>query len=79
MHDQRIPPCEQDDSTDSAILGLLIDSQVPWATSEVALEIGGDVDATDGIARLAGAGLVHRLDGFVWATRAAVRGQRLAL
>jgi hypothetical protein len=79
MHDQRTSPAEQDDSTDNAILGLLLDSPTPWATAEVAREIGDDVDATDGIARLARGGLIHRLDGFVFATRAAVRGRRLAL
>jgi hypothetical protein len=78
MHDQRTP-AEREDSTDSAILGLLLDSPTPWATGEVARELGDDVDATDGIARLVGAGLVHRLDRYVWATRAASRGQRLAL
>ena len=78
MHDQRTP-VEQDDSMDSAILGLLLDSRTPWAACEVAREVGDDVAAADGLSRLAGAGLVHRLDSFVWATRAAVRGQRLAL
>ena len=78
MHDQPTP-ADQQDSTDSAILGLLFDSPTPWATAEVARELGDEVAATDGLAHLVGAGLVHRLDGFVWATRAAVRGQRLAL
>lgn len=64
---------------DSAILGLLLDSPTLWATDEVAREIGDDVAAADGLARLAGAGLVHRLDRFVFATQAAERAQRLAL
>jgi hypothetical protein len=80
MHDQPIPtPAEQDDEIDSSILGLLTDCPVPWSAEEVAREIGDAVGATDGLGRLARAGLVHRLDGFVFATRAAVRGQRLAL
>lgn len=77
MHDQPTP-AEQDDQIDSAIMVLLIDSPVPVATYEVAREVG-DVEATDGLARLVRAGLVHRLDGFVFATRAALRGRRLVL
>ncbi len=63
--------------SDRAILGLLIDEdcQRPWSVAEIEREIGHD--AADGIARLHGAGLAHRLDGFVWATRAAVAADQL--
>jgi hypothetical protein len=62
---------EQDNMIDSSILGLLMleTSHRPWAVEEIAREMGQDV--TDSLNRLYGGGLVHRLDGFVWATRAA--------
>jgi hypothetical protein len=71
MQDQRtLTPAEEDGQTDSAILGLLIDSDVqrPWSRDEIDREIGGDT--TDSLNRLYGAGLIHRLQGFVWVTRA---------
>ena len=76
MHDQRIHDPEQ---IDSAILGLLVgpDSQRPWSDEEVAREIGSKVETADGLARLAGAGLCHRLKDFVWASRAALHAERL--
>lgn len=63
--------------SDRAILGLLIDEdcQRLWSVAEIEQEIGED--ATSGLARLHGAGLAHRLDGFVWATRAAVEADQL--
>jgi hypothetical protein len=64
----------QDDATDQAIMGLLlIDHPGLWSVGEVAREMGDELRAQDGLARLAGAGLIHRLDGFVFATRAAAR------
>jgi hypothetical protein len=73
MHDEPTPTViEQDAQEDSALLGLLMleTSHRPWAVEEVAREMGRDV--TDSLNRLYGGGLMHRLDGFVWATRAAV-------
>lgn len=66
---------------DSAILGLLLDpgSQRPWSEEEIASEIGDRVETVDGLARLAGAGLCHRLSSFVWASRAALHGDALRL
>jgi hypothetical protein len=63
MHDQRRP--------DRVILALLTDSgaQRPWSVDEMEREIAQDV--TDSLARLYGGGLIHRLDRFIWATRAA--------
>jgi hypothetical protein len=81
MHDQRSSTvAEGEDQVDAAILGLLLhpDAQRPWAEDEVAREVGDPLAVTDGLARLFGAGLVHRLEGFVFATRAAVRGEQLA-
>lgn len=78
MHDQR-SPAEADDQNDAAVLSLLLDldAQRPWSIDEVAREIGDSLAVTDSLARLHGAGLVHRLGGFVFATRAAQRGTEL--
>jgi predicted transcriptional regulator len=76
MHDQRSSAPEQ---VDSAILGLLLEpgAQRPWSVEEVAREIGDEVATADALARLAGAGLLHRLNSFVWASRAALLAERL--
>ncbi len=65
-------PAERADHADSVVLRLLVseDSHRPWAIEEVEREIGRD--PTDSLGRLYGAGLIHRLDHFVWASRAAV-------
>jgi hypothetical protein len=45
-----------------------------WSLEELSLEIGDETDTVDGVRRLHTVGLVHRTsDGFVFATRAAVR------
>ncbi len=79
MRDQRTP-AEQDDATDQAVLSLLLDDAVqrPWSVEEVARELGDSLAAGDSLARLCGVGLVHRLDGFVFATRPALWATRLA-
>lgn len=80
MHDQPTH-VEQDDRIDGSILAMLLDhdAQRPWSEIEVGREVGHDLAAEDSLRRLAGAGLVHRLDGFVFATRAAVHVRRLSL
>ena len=59
---------------DSGVYGLLIhpDRQRPWSVGELVLELGSRLDVEDALARLHGAGLVHRCGEFVWATRAAL-------
>ncbi len=72
---------EDDDKFDLAVLDLLLHdrSSGPWAIEELVREIGDRVAVEDALARLYGAGLVHRLqEGFVFATRAAVRATQLA-
>jgi hypothetical protein len=68
------PACDEA-RIDWAILNLLIDTdqQRPRAVEELIREHGNQRDALDGIDRLHGAGLIHRTDGFVFATRAAIR------
>ena len=65
-------PAEREALIDGAILGLLVndDSHRPWSVQEVEREV--QRDATDSLGRLHGGGLIHRLDGFVWAARPAV-------
>jgi predicted transcriptional regulator len=51
------------------------DPHRPWSLDELARECGAE--AGESVARLQRAGLVHRLEDFVWATRAAVRAREL--
>jgi hypothetical protein len=77
MHTQ---PNYDPEQVDSAILGLLVDpgASRPWSVDEVAREIGEEVATADGLARLIGAGLAHRIgEGFVWASRAALHAEAL--
>lgn len=82
MQDQRIQTvADEEAQTDQAILGLLLtDSAAIWSVEEMVSEIGNNpIHVTDSINRLAGIGLVHRFDGFVFASRAAARATELAL
>jgi predicted transcriptional regulator len=79
MHDEPTPTViERDAQEDSVILALLMleTSHRPWAVEEVARDMGRDV--TDSLNRLYGGGLIHRHDGFVWASRAAVMADEIA-
>ncbi len=53
--------------------------QRPWAVPELVLEIGNRIEVEDALARLHGAGLVHRCGEFVWATRAALAADAIEL
>ena len=81
MQDQRSHQLADGEAgIDRAVLALLLDedSQRPWALDEVARELGDAEDARDALTRLCDAGLVHRLDRFVFATRPAVHAARLS-
>ena len=75
--EKRIPACESEEARiDWLVLDLLIDDdrQRPWSVHEVIREHGHLQNALDGLDRLHGAGLIHKTeDGFVFATRAAIR------
>lgn len=78
MHDQPSQsPGERMDQLDRSLLAALTsnDSHRPWSVDEIASELATDPSAP--LARLSRAGLIHRSGDFVWATRAAVRGQEL--
>jgi hypothetical protein len=67
--------------TESGIFDRLTlpDQQRPWAVRELVLEIGDQIEVEDALARLHGAGLVHRCGEFVWATRAALAAVAIEL
>lgn len=70
----------EQDKCDHAVLDLLLhgDAAGPWAEEELVREIGDRLAVHDAVARLYGAGLVHRLaENFVFASRAAVRASQL--
>jgi hypothetical protein len=70
-----LDPEDEETRIDRFVLNLLIDehNQRPWSIEEVIREHGNQRDALDGLDRLHGAGLIHRIDGFVFASRAAIR------
>jgi hypothetical protein len=72
---------EQDDADDAAVLGILIDSEHPgiWTAEEVMRALGGLTSVADSLMRLERDGLIHRLDRFVFPTRAAVRANEVQL
>lgn len=69
---------EKQRAMDSSILESLLcsDAARPWSVAEIEREIGSH-EAVDGLGRLARAGLIHRHDGFVWASRAALEAATL--
>jgi hypothetical protein len=70
---------DDEGSIDAALLELLIHSENsrPWSIDEITREIG--FETTDSLNRLYGYGVIHRLDGFVWATRAAIAANYLRI
>lgn len=70
----------EDAQTDGSIMATLLadDAQRPWTVGEIVREIGDEVAVTDSLARLYRGGLIHRLEGFVFASRAALASEELA-
>jgi hypothetical protein len=71
-------PCRmpRSESAEWIVLDLLVDAEIqrPWSVEEVIREVGSPIAAADALEALRAAGLAHRpTDGFVFATRAAVR------
>ncbi|HLB21256.1 MAG TPA: hypothetical protein VK605_04060 [Solirubrobacteraceae bacterium] len=66
----------REDALDDEILRLLFSSPYPWTVAELARELGSG-DAEDGVGRLVGAGLAHRIEDFAFPTRAARRAREL--
>jgi len=58
-------------------MDVLLDDPGPWAVEELQREFLAPIAVVDSINRLAGVGMVHRLDGFVFATRTAKQAAAL--
>jgi hypothetical protein len=56
---------------------MLCDSPWPWSVDEIGSELGTQTGAEDAVARLAGAGLLHKIGPFVFPTRAARRAEQI--
>lgn len=76
-----LTPAERDQYADGNILLWLTtgDTQRPWSVDEIIREYGDRADATDALSRLYGAGLIHRMGEYVWATRAAIHADEIAI
>ncbi|HEY7831912.1 MAG TPA: hypothetical protein VIC06_15230 [Solirubrobacteraceae bacterium] len=74
-------PAHREDNADGNILLWLTegDAQRPWSVDEIIRELGNHNDATDALSRLYAVGLIHRLGEYVWATRAALRAEEIAI
>jgi hypothetical protein len=67
------------DGVERVVLPLLLDreSPGPWSVKELARQIGSELRVAAVLVSSHAAGLVHRCQGFVWATRAAARFSQL--
>jgi len=74
-------PHLSEEQRDGAVLAMLIcDSSCPvWSMEEIMRTLGDRTDAIDAVNRLAAAGLLHRIDQFVFPTLAARRADELEL
>jgi hypothetical protein len=81
MQDQPTPRsvAEEFDYAERIVLDILLEPDFHgiWTVQEVARAFGDEVRAADAIAGLRRAGLVHRCDDFVFATRPAARCAQL--
>ena len=79
MQYERIGEVARDEARwDHTVLDLLVNGEFRlWSVDEIVREAGNRVAVEDAIARLFGAGLLHRLESFVFATRAAIRAWQL--
>jgi hypothetical protein len=77
LHD----PKEAERHTDNTVLGLMFNDASSWAWSveEIARELANPAKARDAVSRLIADGLLHRIDDFVFPTRAARRGAEIEI
>lgn len=67
-----------EEDRDKCVLSLLMDEAPwPWTVEELAWELDTQSGAEDAVARLSGAGLLHRFGPLVFPTRAARRADRI--
>ncbi|MGA9286493.1 MAG: hypothetical protein WBV85_13735 [Solirubrobacteraceae bacterium] len=72
----------QGKQAEGGILGLLLNFEAGslWSVEELVRQLSAPrLDVMDGLASLQAAGLIHRVDDFVFATRAASGFDRLEL
>jgi hypothetical protein len=83
MQHQRIEDQQTEDGLsekdhERAVIELLFGDRLPWTVEEIVREVSAEpLNAIDAIARLAGAGLVHRVGEFVFPTRTARRADEI--
>jgi len=81
MQDQASAPAvaRRSDEVQFVVLALLLEPGGPaqWSLAELAREVGCELAAAEAVVRLHAAGLVHRCQGFVFASRAASRFSQL--
>ncbi len=82
MQDQPIQrdPVEEYDRIERQVLDLLLDPDAPgpWSVHEVGVALRNKARAEDALAALHRAGLVHRCEEFVFASKPAIRCMQLA-
>ncbi|MGA8353601.1 MAG: hypothetical protein WB698_05490 [Solirubrobacteraceae bacterium] len=77
---KKLTVAQQESIADEIVLDMLLDIewQRPWSVEEIARELGDPVEADDCLGRLIRRGLVHQLNGYVFASRAAIHAIRIA-
>jgi hypothetical protein len=72
-----LTPIERQNREDSALLAVLIctNNHRPMSVDEIERAMGED--PADSLRRLHAGGLIHQLDRFVWASRAAVMADEI--
>lgn len=77
---KKLTVAQQEAIADEMVLDMLLDGdwQRPWSLEEISRELGDPVEADDCLGRLTRRGLVHQLDGYVFASRAAIHAIRIA-
>jgi hypothetical protein len=77
MQDQTSPQdvAAEFDEVERVVLHLLLEARTAgvWSEREVAQALGSEVHAARALVELHSAGLIHRLEEFVFPTRAAAR------
>jgi hypothetical protein len=83
MHDESTQPgrepatvAEIEKASEQAVLTVLVDDPGLWHLDEIARQVYDPQDLEDAVNRLATHGLVHRIEAFAFASRAALRAQR---
>jgi hypothetical protein len=72
----------QEEQAEAAILGLLLNFEAGslWSVDELVRQLSASrLEVIDGLTSLHAAGLIHRVDDFVFVTRAASSFDRLEL